>query len=645
MNSRRGTLLLSIIIWSGFTQIWFFGIVLFALIAINHKVQWRWNIKTKQFYRITDFCIVLILIILSYGYVFNTVVNPIFTLLKLAPLWLAPILIAQLYSIRTLLPIGTLLYSMRKASSNEKQDIDFTLPFSIAALLSCASVNLQSPIFFITLCVILSYILWLERPGHVKNIMFLLIVSIATLFGHFSHNGLKQLSSYVQEIAIEWLTGSETNPFKTYTSIGQVGELKLSDKIVFRVKSDRPLLLHQASYNLYFNKEWHASETTFSPYIQQKISNKTKVKKIEIYQDFSSDIILALPDGPTIIKDLAPAQLSQSKMGAVKAVNLPSWAHYSITYTDIRLSEESKFDLKVPKQHLDWLNQVSKKLKLKQKSPVQIMKSIKAYFQSQYFYTLYTPKQVDADQALINFMLKRKAGHCEYFAIASVFLLRYSGIPARLVNGFSVQEYDASSDLYIVRARHSHAWATAKVDDTWQALDATPSQWLQIEEQDSHIFQPISDWFSKLYFHFNQWRLSSNSDNKIFIFIGLILFSLYLLRLVDKNKQLATNNLTKIENMPFCTLLGEDSEYFIIDSFYRSEKQEELKLRQNNETLLNWVQNLDDPQLKEIIKLHNKLRFDPEGLTQEQRIALRERVTIWLDKKSKKGRGDNDKPI
>jgi len=62
-------------------------------------------------------------------------------------------------------------------------------------------------------------------------------------------------------------------------------------------------------------------------------------------------------------------------------------------------------------------------------------------------------------------------------------------------------------------------------------------------------------------------------------------------------------------------------------------------LRQSNETLLNWVQNLDDPKLKKIIKLHNKLRFDPEGLTQEQRIALRERVTIWLDKKSKKGEG------
>ena len=82
-----------------------------------------------------------------------------------------------------------------------------------------------------------------------------------------------------------------------------------------------------------------------------------------------------------------------------------------------------------------------------------------------------------------NYYLRKAitSGHCEYFAAASVFLLRQAGIPARLANGYVVEEYNPEQNLYIVRSRHAHAWAIAYINGVWQIVDSTPSQWLEME--------------------------------------------------------------------------------------------------------------------------------------------------------------------
>ncbi|MBT8330725.1 MAG: transglutaminase-like domain-containing protein, partial [Deltaproteobacteria bacterium] len=37
-----------------------------------------------------------------------------------------------------------------------------------------------------------------------------------------------------------------------------------------------------------------------------------------------------------------------------------------------------------------------------------------------------------------NFLTRSRSGHCEYFATATVLLLRQAGIPARYARGYSV---------------------------------------------------------------------------------------------------------------------------------------------------------------------------------------------------------------
>ncbi|HEV3140953.1 MAG TPA: transglutaminaseTgpA domain-containing protein [Vicinamibacterales bacterium] len=76
---------------------------------------------------------------------------------------------------------------------------------------------------------------------------------------------------------------------------------------------------------------------------------------------------------------------------------------------------------------------------------------------------------------LSEFLFDKKKGYCEYFASATVMLLRLQGVPARYVNGLSVRGEDRRGDHFVVRASDAHAWAEALVPDTgWMEVDSTP---------------------------------------------------------------------------------------------------------------------------------------------------------------------------
>ncbi len=74
-----------------------------------------------------------------------------------------------------------------------------------------------------------------------------------------------------------------------------------------------------------------------------------------------------------------------------------------------------------------------------------------------------------------NFILQRKAAHCEYFASAAVVLLRALGVPTRYVSGYFAYESDGIGRT-LVRQRDAHAWAESWVRGVgWVTVDATPA--------------------------------------------------------------------------------------------------------------------------------------------------------------------------
>jgi transglutaminase-like putative cysteine protease len=73
-----------------------------------------------------------------------------------------------------------------------------------------------------------------------------------------------------------------------------------------------------------------------------------------------------------------------------------------------------------------------------------------------------------------DFLVNRKAGHCEYFASALALMLRAEGVPSRVVTGFKGGERNRLNGSFEVQQRHAHAWVEALINGRWETLDPTP---------------------------------------------------------------------------------------------------------------------------------------------------------------------------
>jgi len=103
----------------------------------------------------------------------------------------------------------------------------------------------------------------------------------------------------------------------------------------------------------------------------------------------------------------------------------------------------------------------------------QRIKYLLSYFgQDPFAYTLNPPKL--GSDSIDDFLFNTRRGFCEHYASTFVFMMRASGIPARVVTGYQGGEYNALGDYLIVRQSDAHAWAEVWLDQQgWVRIDPT----------------------------------------------------------------------------------------------------------------------------------------------------------------------------
>lgn len=107
-------------------------------------------------------------------------------------------------------------------------------------------------------------------------------------------------------------------------------------------------------------------------------------------------------------------------------------------------------------------------------TPHEQARRLEAHLRDTFTYELGAP-ELDRLNALEEFVLKERRGHCERFASALALLLRMQGIPSRVIVGFVPGEHNWLSGWRDVRLRDAHAWVEAHFPERgWVQLDATP---------------------------------------------------------------------------------------------------------------------------------------------------------------------------
>ena len=106
-------------------------------------------------------------------------------------------------------------------------------------------------------------------------------------------------------------------------------------------------------------------------------------------------------------------------------------------------------------------------------SDADVLKRAIAFLrQGGYTYTLEPP--LLGDQPVDEFLFSTRAGFCEHFSSAFVFLMRAAGIPARVVTGYQGGDLNSVDSIITVRQSDAHAWAEVFLAGVgWLRVDPT----------------------------------------------------------------------------------------------------------------------------------------------------------------------------
>lgn len=132
---------------------------------------------------------------------------------------------------------------------------------------------------------------------------------------------------------------------------------------------------------------------------------------------------------------------------------------------------------------------------------------IAAFLKRTCTYTLDEQRVPPGSSGIYSFVFSGRKGRCEHFASAAAAMLRGCGIPARVVTGFLVSEYNSTGDYFIVRASDAHAW-TEYWDGSWYIVDATPSR-ASVVSKPFHILDDLR-------FQWNRWVIRYSLDDQIY---------------------------------------------------------------------------------------------------------------------------------
>ncbi len=652
MNTPFLLLGAAIMFWGWQTGQWLIAAACAIVFEIARFVPRRWNITAERWSRVSDLSIVVAMLLFAGFYV--TLGNPraITQLFLWMPLACAPLALAQAYGTQREIELGALFWSMRRMTRRRPTYVNLGYAYALAWIVAASAANQRESGFELGMLALSAWALWHVRPRTRPAGLWLLLVALAGGLSFAAHNGLHNLQLWLEANAAEWMrsdSGSNTDPYRAGTDMGHIGELKQSERIVARVRTSsvllRPLLLHRASYVNYTSLRWLARGTTFAPVLPsesagvwplEQEADGTPMQTASIVEQTSDvDPVLSLPAGTRRIESLYAGAMKRNTLGAVQIEHRPGFVTYRALYVpgSAEGNVANADDLVIPRRETEMLQRVAHRLGLNAMTPPEALAAVERYLSTDFRYSMYRAETPRATTPLADFLEHSHAGHCEYFASATVLLLRAAGVPARYATGFSVQEWSELEKAYLVRQRHAHAWARVWMDGAWHDVDTTPASWTLVEAQSAPWWWRVSDLISWVRLKFFELQIAQGRASTIALSVAAAAVLWLVLRLFGRFEKLARPHARRRRAVD-ATARGTDSAFYRVEAWIAAR----YAPRAANETIREWFARIG-PQLAQLprtdelaalVRMHYRYRFDPAGVSTVEREQFNARVDAWL---------------
>jgi hypothetical protein len=695
-------LMAALLFWGWQSGYLIFGAIMGAVLESARFMKVRWNLSDTDFRRIVNFCTLFTLATMLY--VFSTAqeteagshgsfaavggtveisrLRAFTSFLQWQPMFLFVFVAAQTFSTREKIPLTAIsLISRWRSRQNQKHgdvpaglSVNVAHPYFIVCLFSAGvHVNGGNSSYFWGQGVLLAWALWPLRSRRFGNAVWSCLMLVVVGIGFGGQYEISQAQRLLDGKDASWMARflrQKTDAFHGITSIGEIGNLKLSARIVIRLtpRNGRspPTYLREASYRSYRSQNWSGggARNDFEEVLHDFNSDNWNLLpgttnalavNIACYADGHSQAtgdpegLLPLPTGSRRLENLSALTIKKNKTGAVLATGRGNLMVFDVLYgpgETIDSPPNTNWDCIVPTNEASALDRVISEMKTFGKDDAQKLLAVQQFFSSKFVYSTWLgPDKLASkyETPLARFLLDSRSGHCEYFATATVLLLRELGIPARYAVGYYAHE--VSGQGFVVRERDAHAWCLVwdQRAKMWKDFDTTPGSWVATEGQHASFLQLFSDFWSVVRFEigrFKFWPHQTSSRQYIFwILIPLMALLLYKIAFRCGRKRKQDKQNVKTSSPISCP--GLDSEFYLLES-----KLAEPGLpRQPGEALSDWLSRaLAEPALadlrapfQQLLRLHYRHRFDPHGLSGKEREALTKETRICMETLSRIG--------
>ena len=652
------------------------GILLALIVESAHWVKFRWDFDEQDCSRAWQITTIALALASLLIYLDSSLISALPILLTWLPALLLPMQFVQSYGLKDSLPVNTFSFlakqrrrrNLRLGLSESVVQINFGNIYFVTTLVGSTMGSEANGWPFLPGTVILTgWMLFSTTRSHA--VALLMALSFAGGLAIVGEKGLHQMQAWLGNRA----SGSSSfDPNSVSTMIGKPGTVTLSPDIVWRMRplqnSSAPALLRTATYNHFNPSSWDCQplddkkfkDLDIKPYenetysiLAQGASESDQIKamsrslpRFNLRGSAFAETPLALPGDATSLQYFETDAIERNSFGTVRVFPKQSVIEGTVLWKGESSPDNppiSEADLSVPIPERKVLQAVLKELQLDARPTLKgKLEAIRAWFLGNFRYTrkltISSPAHVfTKPTAMTQFLSKNRAGHCEYFASATVLLLREAGIPARYATGYAVMERDTKRNEFVIRGTHGHAWCRVwdATSSRWIDFDTTPGNWFESLPPQNSMMQRFNDSVKRIREDFFLWR--NRPSNRLAVTlvmsaIGLGVIGFVVKRLWKSKRRLEAEKMSAGYAGPL-----------IRTPLHALERQAEKRLgmRPLGQPFAAWLLRLrttlpDSITLEEAIKLHQRLRFDPAPLLHSERERLIE-LAKQLEEQIKRG--------
>lgn len=687
---------LALIFWGWMTDRIWVAAGCALLVEAGRYSRIRWPFSQVAFVRAWRLSIFAMVITLALVLMQRADVRAMARVFSWLPVILLPLQFVQSYGTSPVMGLGTFSLMVRRRRLHAEK---FSLPFHetyfsfgrvyLAGILisSALGANSSSVFFFPLMVGILGWGLMSTRSFSWAYLPVVLGLSLIPAAGAAFAGGQSLMKLYSRLIN-SGNSGQGASDRSRMTGMGDLGEIKLSAEIIWRVRPLQglsPRLLRISSYQNYLNGRWSNEvppdatsnnadyrqlpevqnpENPDDPedkFVQCSAGDanlelvRPDLPRFHLLGNLPAKALIPLPGGATAFHNVnLYTDLDMNSMGGIRFDPVDPLVDTDVLWNENYATERPPWqrvqsgknantwpDLEVSRKEQTAIAAVVKDLDLTHGTTRQKIDRLRGYFSDHYEYSLYndTPRQVKEGSTLIaTFLTDTHRGHCEYFATATALILRQAGVPTRYTSGFAVTEFDSNRKEYIIRGIHAHAWCRAwdEVTRQWIDVDLTPPDWLKREPDQRKILQPFLDWWKINQETFLAWRSKPGRMAIITacLVAPVIIALMVIARILWRSRQ-------KVENARAirrgATVLATP-----LSSLERPARRV-LGRRPEGRPLAAWLTGLsgflEKPELLgEALDLHQRARFDPaaSGELQARLSALTSQLKAMVKRLPKK---------